>query len=257
VPLKKPPIVEMWVEFKFELADPNSAIGPAEIQFLREFRQNFPKLRISTKNQLEFRQVSQDAWPEVTGQRTEVTRYTALNADGSRWLHVTRDQFVCNFLRLGDNYPGFAELSKEAVGKLSRYVEVCRPVKLQYAAIHYVDVIVLPASESGEIRLADYFTLGLDLPAESFGDQAAYLIRIGTVPRDGTGVMDVELQMGPPDFKKRLFRFRMDWHKWCPYDGEVDLEKIQKDLEKSHESVMRCFRAAFTEQTWKLFDPSD
>jgi uncharacterized protein (TIGR04255 family) len=253
VTLKKPPIVEMWVEFNF---DPNPGGGvPAAFEFLRGYAEQYPELEILHEDSLEFRQVSPKKLPEVVRRQVAIQHIRARDAAGSRWLHLTPTQLVCNFLRLGESYPGFSALSEDAVAKLTRYVEVCKPTRLKYVAIHYVDVIEVPMPESGEIQLKDYFTLGLDLPADPFGHQQSYLLRTVVSPSDGTGPLEIQLQFELFVVGDRVWRFRMDWHKSRPYDTEVDLRQIPTDLRKAHEAVMRCFRAAFTNRAWQLFDP--
>ncbi len=253
MPLSKPPIVEMWIEFNF---DPNPVGGhQAAVQFLQEYAEEYPQLEISREDRLEFRQVSPTKLPEVVSQEIAIKHLRAHDVQGTRWLHLTPKQLVCNFLRLGENYPGFEALCSAAVAKLVKYVEICKPVKIRYAAIHYVDVIDVPAPPGGEIKLRDYFTLGLDLPAEPFGSQLSYLIQTTVRPPDGTGPLEIHLQYDPLTTEKGFFRFRMDWHKSRPYDVEVDLGKIPVELKVAHQSVMRCFRAAFTDRTWELFGP--
>jgi uncharacterized protein (TIGR04255 family) len=244
----------MWIEFKFEPGHKGDST-PA-YRFLGEFADAFPKVEGAAEDQLAFRQVSPTKPPEVAAHRVVLKHLRAHDKEGSRWLHLTQDQLVCNFLRLGEKYPGFALLSQEAIAKLDRYLEVCTPVRIKHAAIHYVDVIEIPEPVERAILLRDYFTLGVDLPHDPFGNQASYLIRTTALPTDGTGQLDIQLQYEPPP-SKGVFRFRMDWHKLRPYDGEVTPDRIRTDLKEAHESVMRCFRAAFTERTWSLFQPSE
>lgn len=255
MPLKKPPIVEMWVEFNF---DPNPAIEvESAVSFLQEYAQQYPKWEVSQEDRLEFRHISPKKLPELVGRKIAIKHLRAHDEQGSRWLHVTPRQLVCNFIRLGENYPGFSVVAADAVVKLGRYVELCRPLKLRFAAIHYVDVIDVPVSASGKVHLGEYFALGLNLPSEPFGDQVSYLIQTTVVPPDGSGSLEIQLQLDSVVRVREALRFRMDWHKVCQYDAEVDLERISEGLRLAHESVMRCFPAAFTERTWALFEPTD
>lgn len=250
----KPPIVEMWVEFKFD-PNPDPRVESA-VAFLQEFATEFPKITVGEENLFEFRQVSQKKIPELLWS-VAVKHLRTHDADEFRWMHLTQTQLVCTFLRLGEKYPGFEALSHEAVSKFKRYVEVCQPAKLRYTAVHYVDVIDIPVPASGSINLADYFTLGVDLPRDPFGNQVSFLVRTQVVPTDGTGPMEVQLQLDSLVEGARAFRFRLDWHKQCPYDGEIDLERIPVALKLAHESVMRCFPKAFTAATWELFEPKE
>lgn len=253
--LKNPPIVEMWIEFDFE-PNPSGAVQPA-VQFLQEYADQYPKLEILHEDRLEFRQVSSQQLPQVVGRQVSIKHIRAHDEEGTSWLQVTPNQLVCSFLRRGEKYPGFDSLSKESLAKFTRYVALCSPVKLRNAAIHYVDAIDVPAPASGEIRLADYFALGLDLPADPFGDQLSYLVRTTLRPPDGTGSLEIQMQFDSFDQEQHLFRFRMDWHKFCPYDREADPVPVGAKLKDAHESVMRCFRAAFADRTWQLFGPQD
>src|SRR4051794_7790895 len=114
--LKKPPIVEMWVEFKFT-PPPNNEIRPI-ISFLQEYKAEYPRLEVSQEDQLEFRQVSPTKLPEVVSRRTAIKHLRAQDEEGVRWLHLTPTQLVCNFLRLGEEYPGFDRLCQAALEKL-------------------------------------------------------------------------------------------------------------------------------------------
>ncbi|MBP3956364.1 TIGR04255 family protein [Gemmata sp. G18] len=253
--LNKPPIVEMWVEFLFD-PNPSESVEP-KFEFLGQFTNQYPKLEILHEDTLEFQQFSPKQLPKVVGRKVEIRHLRASDEKATRWIHVTHNRLVCNFLRLGEGYPGFRALSEDAIAKLKSYVERCQPLKIRQAAIHYVDVIEIPLPENRAIQLADYFTLGLDLPVDPFGDQLSYLLRTAVRPADGTGALEIQLQSESlaPDGKR--LRFRMDWHKSCPYDGEIDPDRILADLKRAHESIIRCFRSAFTETTWKLFDPED
>ena len=72
---------------------------------------------------------------------------------------------------------------------------VCKPIKLEYAAIHYVDIIEVPMPVGGVLELTDYFTLGVAVPKNPFGDQVSYLVRTALQSDDGTGVLDIQLQL--------------------------------------------------------------
>jgi uncharacterized protein (TIGR04255 family) len=253
VNLKKPPIVEMWVEFSFE-PNPNRSVEPAR-RFLAEFAGQYPKAEVAQQDTLQFRHVSPTQLPEVVGREVAISHVRISDEPGTRWIHLTPNHLVCNFLRLGDSYPGFKALSEDAVSKLKRFVEVCQPVRIRHAAVHYVDVIDIPLPPAREILLSDYFTLGLDLPSNPFGNQLSYLLRTAVKPGDGTGVLEIQLQNELRGGDAPNLRFRMDWHKLCTYDKEVDPDRIPADLAAAHASVMRCFRAAFTERTWALFEP--
>src|SRR5262249_8215450 len=110
VVLRKPPIVEMWVEFAF---DPNpDGLVESAIQFLKEYEHEFPTLEFAREDTLEFRQVAPDKLPEVVGRKSTLKHIRAHNKEGTRWLHLTPNQLACNYLRLGDEYPGFATVSQ-------------------------------------------------------------------------------------------------------------------------------------------------
>ena len=253
--LKKPPIVEMWVEFYF---DPNTSrsVEPAR-KFLNEFADQYPKAEVARQDTLQFRHVSPTQLPEVVGREVSISHFRVSNEAGSRWIHLTPNHLVCNFLRLGESYPEFKVLSEDAVSKLKRFVELCQPSRIRHAAVHYVDVIDIPLPPSKEILLSDYFALGLDLPSNPFGNQLSFLLRTSVQPTDGTGLLEIQLQNELRAGDAPGLRFRMDWHKLCPYDKEVDPGRIPADLAQAHASVMRCFRAAFTERTWALFEPEE
>ncbi len=254
VTLQKPPIVEMWIEFTFE-PWPKSSPGTAVV-FLQRHAGEYPELELTQEGWLEFREVPSRKLPEVVSKTVAIKHIRARTTDGSRWLQLTPTQLVCNFLKLGDSYPGFAALSAEAVAKLASYVEACRPTKLLGAAIHYVDVIDVPVPEAGEILLRDYFTLGIDLP-DVFGLQGDYLLKTAASPRDGTGPLEIQLLHDIQAARKEALRFRMDWHKSCPYNKDVQPGAILALLQAAHASVMGCFRAAFTERAWQLFSPNE
>jgi uncharacterized protein (TIGR04255 family) len=255
VSLKKPPIVEMWVEFNFD-RNPGEEVGRA-YAFLQSYSSEYPQLEVTGEDQLEFRQVSPAKIPEIVSRKQSIKHLRVHSGQGNRWLQLTPTQLVCNSLRLGESYPGFDAMSTDAVAKLVRYSEMCGPVKLRFAAIHYVDVIEVPVASSGEVQLEDYFTLGLDVPKDPFGSQLSYLMKTMIRPADGTGHFEVQLQFEQAVSERNVFRFRMDWHKFCPYDGEVDPLRVLQELKRADESVFRCFRAAFTEKAWQLFEPSD
>ena len=97
--------MEMWVEFKFTPPSSND-IGPA-VSFLQQYAEEYPQLEILQEDQLEFRHMAPTKLPEVVSRRTATKHLRAHDEKGGRWLHLTPDQLVCSFLRLGNEYPGF------------------------------------------------------------------------------------------------------------------------------------------------------
>ncbi|MFO1022596.1 MAG: TIGR04255 family protein [Planctomycetales bacterium] len=217
--------------------------------------EEFPDQKFTHTITAEFIQRAPTEPPKVENPEVQLERIRAMTKGGEKALQLTKNQLVCNFIRLGQDYPGFSKLNNTAIDLLQRFSDVRGIERVDYAAIHYVDEIRIPFLDSESVDLTHYFTLGVEPPVDPFGNIVGFQIRTQLQPEDGTGPLEIQLKLDRPDRADRALKFRMDWHKWCPYDQAFDAAQLTEILNQGHESVMKCFRASFTEKAWQLFEP--
>jgi uncharacterized protein (TIGR04255 family) len=256
VGLNKPPLVEVWMSFRFEPAAGAPPWTRERYQtFFKAVADSHPKVEHMT--QYKVRVTTSEGGKARIGDPVEyVLAMRAFTQDGIRAVQLTPDELVVNYLR-GDTepYPGFPALLEEALAHCHRYAECYQPAGVMEAALHYVDVIELPVPESRVVRTEDYLTLNFRVPEEVFGYFAAFEVKAVVRPPGASELVEMvfaTLPGGPDDTHRR---FRMEWHTPAKAGVRMDEDALRANLKTAHDRLESCFRHAFTAEGWALFEP--
>ena len=161
--LGKPPIIQAWVEFRFDHGDDRGEWGFKEaFAYLDQFQEVYSEREALFQRQFKIEKVQRNRNPEIVSHRDQVQAVRAANTEGSRFIQLTHDGVACNFLRTEKGYEGFSAVKAEALDKFRAYTEMFRPTRMLEFALHYVDLIVIPFEKKTPLDLGEYFTLGID-----------------------------------------------------------------------------------------------
>jgi len=253
--LGKPPIIQAWIEFRFDHGDERREWGFKEASaYLDHFQETYTEREALFQRQFKIEKVQRNRNPEVVAGPVHVQAVRASNAEGSRYIQLTRDAVACNFLRTEKGYEGFDALKKEALAKFWAYVEMYQPTRLLEFALHYVDLVVIPFERDKNLDPGEYFTLGIALPDATFGSILNFVVQYATQPPDTEDVLEVRLQ----DERDPLgvnARFRMDWRLSGSHGLSLTEAEVTSRLEKAHDRLLDCFKKSFTEKAWQMFEP--
>ena len=214
--LRRPPIIEAWIEFHVEAPD-NEQTWPDETDaFLCEVEPEFAMQEAVLKDQVQLvgRDPSTLRPNEIKG-KTELLRVRAFDPERTRCLQAGEGIFVYNLSKKGADYPGFDVLLTQALGYLDTYSRRFRPQYVRSAALHYVDLVIIPDDGTGRLSLDDYFNLALRVPRDAdwpLGD-IRVAIAVPLNPKEPrSDVVTVQFASEPRAHKSGEFRFRFHWH---------------------------------------------
>lgn len=255
--LGKPPIIQAWIEFRFDHATDRPEWGwQTASEFFDQFHDDYPEREIAVQHRLQIEKVERNQRPRVVDERVHLDGMRAFRADRGRYLQLTKDTLACNFLRTdASGYEGFDALKVEALAKLRAYVVHFRPTRLLQVAMQYVDLVRLPF-KGNRIELKDYFTISHDLPESVFGPTLNFLVQYATQPPNSGDLLEVRLWNDLPDPDGPTGQFRMDWRLTAFGEVSFDESVLGPRLDQAHERLLDCFRKSFTVDAWKMFEPT-
>lgn len=255
--LGKPPIIQAWIEFRFDHpTDRSEWDWQTASDFFDQFQDEYTEREVAVQHRLQIEKVERNQKPRVVDERVHLEGMRAFPADRGRYLQLTGDSLACNFLRTDANgYAGFDALKEESLAKLRAYVDYFRPTRLLQVALQYVDLVRIPF-EGDRIELKDYFTIGQDLPEVVFGPTLSFLVQYTTRPPElRRDLLEVRLWNDLPDPEGPTGQFRMDWRLTASEELSFDEAVLAPRLDQAHERLLDCFRKSFTDAAWKLFEP--
>jgi len=254
--LGKPPIIQAWVEFRFDHGDDRREWGFKDASsYLDQYQDAYPEREVVVQHQFQVEKVKKNQKPQIVDEKVHLRAVRAANAEGNRFLQLSHDGIACNFLRTEKGYEGFTALKAEALEKFRAYVEMFRPTRVLEFALHYVDLIVIPCDGQKTLNLGEYFTLGITLPDATFGSIQNFVVQYAAQPPDTEDRMAVRLQ----DERDPLgvnARFRMDWRLSGASSLSLSDSEIGTRLDQAHARLQDCFRKSFTDKTWQMFEPT-
>jgi uncharacterized protein (TIGR04255 family) len=258
--LGKPPIIQAWIEFRFDHSADRPEWGwPTANAFFDLFLEEYPEREVAVQHQLQIAKVENKKKPQVVDERVQLAGMRGYRADRSQYLQLTQDTLACNFLRTdAKGYEGFEALKTEALTKLRAYTEFYRPSRLLQFAVQYVDLVRIPFQD-GRIELKDYFTIGHDLPEAAFGPTLNFLVQYTTRPPDSKDVLEVRLWNELADLQDPqgpTGQFRMDWRLMGFAELSFAEDVLGPRLDQAHDRLLDCFKKSFTPLAWATFEPA-
>ncbi len=253
--LGKPPIIQAWIEFRFDHGDERREWGFKEASaYLDRFQESYPEREALFQRQFRIEKVQRHRNPEVVPGPIHVQAVRASNTAGSKYIQLTRDAVACNFLRTETGYEGFDALKAEALEKFRAYVEMYQPTRLLEFAVHYVDLVVIPLGPAKKLDLDEHFTLGINLPDLTFGSILNFVVQCTSRPPDSHDTLEIRLQ-DESDPLGLSARFRMDWRLSASHELTLAEAEVAARLEQAHDRLVGYFQKSFTDKAWRMFEP--
>lgn len=245
---EKPPVVEAWIEFDFDLSEEN--IPWTEENAVTFIKENFADYTPKRSEFFARIQVNSKGDPDFSKTDKTFNRIKAFSNDEQYCIQAGRNILIFNQINKG-NWPGYDNMRDKAFEVLESYSDYRSIKKLLSACLHYRDVISIP-SKSGKIELEDYFKIYPNLN-NSFGDLSSLKLEL-FLPHsctDGLTLFTLLSILGNDD---KNFKFQMDWH-IKPSDDSIiiNYEKTREWLNKVHSDLRKRFEETFTDKAKKLF----
>ncbi len=243
---KKPPVVEAWIEFYFDLSEEN--IPWTEGYAVNFIKENFPDY--TPKNFEYFARISVNSKGEPDFSKTDKSfnRIKAFSKNGEYCIQAGRNVLIFNQINKGDwlKYDNMRNKAFEVLEKYSNYRKI---EKLLTVCLHYRDVITIP-SENQKIELEDYFKI-YPHTSNSFGDLSNFKLEL-LLPQSCKDGLTFFTLLTFPSTDVKSFKFQMDWHV-TPYEGSTPKNTCEAKLwfDTVHSDLRKRFEETFTDKAKK------
>ena len=244
---RKPPLIEVFCDFYFEL-DENDEWDPKRLaQFTDEIR----SLGYPADEDVRRRGFSIPRGPRVRRRKRRESnwqwRHRFVSADGERTAQVGENLLVINQF---PPYYGWNVFREQALACFDLYQRTWPSAKIAHAGLHYVDVVEIPGEA---FFIDDYFNMFPVIPNtnQSINNIAmAYEVQAER-PGDACSIAFHQRPSAAPEVN--TFRFRWDYV--CMEGLSIEIGSVEEWLDVAHDFVDKAFRSTFTEQCEQLFDP--
>lgn len=259
--LRRPPIIEAWIEFHLEAPDNEQTWPDEKDAFLQEVEPEFALQEAVLKDQVQLvgRDPSTLRPKEIKG-RTELLRVRAFDPERTRCVQAGEGLFVYNLPKRGADYPGFDVLLTQALDYFETYSKCFRPQYVRTAALDYVDLVIIPDEGARRLNLDDYFNLGVRVPSDEGWPLRRIRMEVSiplTPNGPGSDVLTVQFASEPRARESDDFRFRLHWHAICQDLRTLEREVLEKRLRDLHEAASGLFKDAMTSKLWAMFEPQE
>jgi uncharacterized protein (TIGR04255 family) len=254
--LGKPPIVQAWIEFRFDRGADGPEWGLATASaFFDVIQGSYPEREVLAQHQLKIEKIEKNQRPRIVDEQVQVVGMRASTSSKNRCIQLFPDVLSCNFARSqSSGYEGFEALKAEALAKFRAYLEFFRPARLMQATIHYVDLVRIPFKDD-QVELAEYFTFTRDLSDSVFGNTLGFNVQYTTQPPSTKDLLEVRLNNEQSDPEGPTAQFRMEWRQTA-FDGlSLTEDGVSRRLSEMHDMILGCFKKSFTDKGWALFEP--
>lgn len=250
--LRKPPVVECWIEIEAEIGEAGARWNPeATAAFLSELSGGFSATRLRWRTEVDLD--PQEKHPTLS---QYCDRVKGENEHANRVVQVGQNVLVFSALRDKSRWPSFSDVCDQAMEARRAFRKHINPGGINRATLHYRDIVHLPCPSREEgVKLEDYFKVYLQaqIPGRKLG---YYSIDLYFSPSDsGNGIYLESRPCGDYDEERRSMPIELLWHSVSTINSSATDQEIAQSLQASNESLLEVFRACFTELGWSLFEP--
>jgi uncharacterized protein (TIGR04255 family) len=253
--LKKPPLVEVWMSFRFDPSPGAPAWNEGRYQvFLETVADTHVNVQHMVRKGIRINN-KRGKRPRIESIAEEVMAVRAISENGLRIVQLTADELIVNYLR-GDTepYPGFPTLLDEAIAHCGRYDNCYHPLGIIEVSLHYVDAVEIPVQSQGNISSEDYFKLNFQVPEDVFGRFSAFDIKATVHPPSCDEAVQLSFATEPTEIENSR-RFRLEWHTGAKNKERMNSAEVRARMQSAHDRLYTCFKHAFTPKGWSLFEP--
>ncbi len=252
--LKKPPVIEAWIQASLEPTPESEWSWEPVANVLQSFGGDLDVFEHMPSFSPEAKKFDKDNRPTEIQIRVEPRFLRVRNKQRSKVVQIGHNELLVNSVRQDDeHYPGFEALKGSFLESLDRYRERIPVLGVHSIELHYVDLVVIPGLYDEVRELDDIFVGAPRLPEDPFGVTISSSWSNTFVNPTSNVPIQLTIEMLAPDGQDG--KFRMDWHCWCPEISGLDAESITSGLSVTHDFLLKCFQAVFKPDVWKLFDP--
>lgn len=252
--LKKSPLIEIWMSFRFDPGEsPGKWDGARFNKLWKTLKDEYPNRQELRQQSIRVGTKKKSGDPVFKGFLDEIIAQRVISENELRVVQLRPDELIVNYVKgATEPYPGFESLLDVAAARCQSYFECYQPAGIVQTALHYVDIVEIPI-ESGQIRTGDYFTFDVRAPDSwTFG---TFRLQTTLCPADSKEIIEVVFATEPGKTESGNARFRLEWHIASKSEDRMTIEQAKAALSNFHASLGKCFRQAFTEKGWALFEP--
>lgn len=258
--LKNPPIVEAWIDFRFEI-DENAERWQAEkaIHIAEQMYDGEFDTKVGIAQEVIVNSADLNA-----GRPGERRRYfdaiRVFNERGDKYLLIGQARAAYAVTKVADApWEGFVKLRDQALDCLTKFQATARPGPAKSVALHYVDDVRVSNTPGVEMNLANFLMVRPQIPHAGFGPVSQFALEL-VFPTPGSPEQTMVLQMRSMPLEESSggqVAFRMDWHHSWDTTTIPDLDAIKMFLDRAHDRQTASFHHAFTQTAWDSFGPED
>jgi len=245
---KKPPLVEVFCEFFFQIQDGvewDSFLVPT---FYKKIKANYPTRKRIASVGIAVRVQGGSSAPEIqppVGPPTPRHRFIA--ADGKTLIQLGENLLVVNQL---PPYYGWEKFEPKIIEAFELYMQLWKPKAVARAAVHYINKVDIPEAE---VNLEDYFHLLPGIP-----DFPRSPVTNVTLAYEVKGAMEGDIvavtMRQPPSASPDGVSFLFQWDYVATQGISFAKTDVQGWLKGAHDYQSKMFLSTFTEKCLQMFD---
>ncbi|MEX0710744.1 MAG: TIGR04255 family protein [Pirellulales bacterium] len=244
----KPPLLEVFCEFFFDLEEDPSWDGFLVPRFFEAIEADFPSRKHLQAFGVQLR-LDEGGQVGVERKGSPTPRHRFESHDGKTLVQVGENLLVVNQL---PPYYGWERFAPRVIDCWQKYSSVWQPKRISRLALHYIDKIDIP---DRQVRLENYFNLYPTIPQVVDKPMANLAMAFEvTGDQDGDVLVASFRQLASADPTMSSFLFQWDYVS----GGEIEStpEAVGSWLAAAHTLMSTYFRATMTEECEKLFQPA-
>ena len=245
----KPPVVEAWIEFYFDLSEENT---PWTEELATNFiKENFSDFLIKNSEYFARIKVNPHGEPDLSKSEKIFNRIKAFSENSDYCIQAGRNCLIFNQINKG-KWLGYDNMRDKSFEVLNKYLDFRGIEKLVDICLHYRDVVKIP-SEENKIKLEDFFKIYPKLE-EDFGEVSGFSLDLILHESCKNAVTFFTLLNLLSDNVKE-FTFQLDWHiKKKPSDKAlININESKEWLNQVHSDILKRFTSTFTDKTINIF----
>ncbi len=164
---KKPPVVEAWIAFKFDLSEESAAWDESTAEYFikehfRDFKIEgcfgFSKLFIDNKTHN----------IDLAKSQIIFDRVRAFTEQKDYCVQAGRGIFILNQIKK-DDWPSFDNMRDRVLEEVQKYIDFRGLDDIATVSLHYRDIISIPRDGKEYIDLKEFFHVYTEMPERPFG----------------------------------------------------------------------------------------
>ena len=233
---KKPPVVEAWIAFKFDLSEESTKWDENKAESsIKEYFKDFKPESFS-----QFVQVRIDAKTKkfILTPDSIFDRIRAFTEQKDYCVQAGRDIFILNQIKK-DDWPSFDNMRDRVLEEVQKYIDFRGLDDIATVSLHYRNIISIPRDGKERIDLKEFFHVYTEMPERPFGVVSGFnfSVKLDEACEKATTTLTLQsLQLKDPSDDS--FKFAMDWH--VTSTEKIDgLNFAKKWLNKAHQGIYR------------------